>query len=74
MRRLLEHTDATLRTFAEVVVKSAADTEAQTQGVHDVLVTIERSVQALTAATERLSDIADDIGARRVAPIREAIR
>ncbi len=74
LRRLLEHTDATLRAFAEVVVKSGADAEAQTQGVHDVLVAIERSVQALTAATERLSDIADDIGTRRVAPIREAIR
>jgi hypothetical protein len=74
LRRVLEHTDATLRTFAQVVVKSGADAEAQTQGVHDVMVTIERSVQALTAATERLSDIADDIGARRMAPVREAIR
>jgi hypothetical protein len=72
--RVLEHTDATLRTFAEVVVKSGADAEAQTQGVHDVLVTIERSLQALTAATERLSDIAEDIGTRRMAPVREAIR
>jgi len=74
LRRVLDHTDATLRAFTEVVVKSGADAEAQTQGVHDVLVTIERSVQALTAATERLSDIAEDIGARRMAPIREAIR
>jgi DNA-binding ferritin-like protein len=74
LRRVLEHTEATLRTFTEVVVRSGTDAEAQTQGVHDVLVTIERSVQALTAAAERLSDTAEDIGARRKAPIREAIR
>jgi hypothetical protein len=74
LRRVLEHTDAALRTFTEVVVKSGADGEAQTQGFHDVLVTIERSVQTLAVATERLSDIAEDIGARRMAPIREAIR
>ena len=74
LRRVLEHTDASLRAFTEVVVKSGTDVEAQTQGFHDVLVTIERSVQTLAAATERLSDIADDIGARRIAPVREAIR
>ena len=74
LRRVLEHTDATLRTFTEVVVKSGNGVEAQTQGLHDVLVTIERSVQALAVAAERLSDIVDDIGARRMAPVREAIR
>jgi len=74
LRRVLEHTDASLRTFTEVVVKSGTDVEAQTQGLHDVLVTIERSVQTLAVASERLSDIAEDIGARRMAPIREAIR
>jgi hypothetical protein len=74
LRRVLEHTDASLRTFTEVVVKSGTDVEAQTQSFHDVLVTIERSVQTLAVATERLSDLAEDIGARRMAPIREAIR
>jgi hypothetical protein len=74
LRRVLEHTDASLRAFTEVVVKSGTDVDAQTQGFHDVLVTIERSVQTLAAATERLSDIAEDIGARRMAPVREAIR
>ena len=34
----------------------------------------QKGQEALTAATERLSDIAEDIGALRVAPIREAIR
>jgi hypothetical protein len=74
LRHVLEHTDAALRTFTEVVAKSGTHGEAQTQGFHDVLVTIERSMQTLTVATERLSDIAEDIGARRKAPIREAIR
>jgi hypothetical protein len=74
LRRVLEHTDAALRAFTEVVAKSGTGVDAQTQGFHDVLVTIERSVQTLTIATERLSDIAEDIGARRMAPIREAIR
>jgi acetolactate synthase regulatory subunit len=74
LRRVLEHTDAALRAFTEVVAKSGTGVDAQTQGFHDVLVTIERSVQTLTIATERLSDIAEDIGARRMAPVREAIR
>jgi hypothetical protein len=74
LRRVFEHTDAALRAFTEVVAKSGTGVDAQTQGFHDVLVTIERSVQTLTIATERLSDIAEDIGARRTAPVREAIR
>jgi hypothetical protein len=74
LRRVLERTDTALRAFTEVVVKSGNDVEAQTQGFHDVLVTIERSVQTLAVASERLSDIAEDIGARRKASIREAIR
>ena len=73
LRRVLEHTDASLRTFTEVV-KSGNGVDAQSQGLHDVLVTIERSVQTLAVAAERLSDIAEDIGARRMAPVREAIR
>jgi hypothetical protein len=73
LHRVLEHTDASLRTFTEVV-KSGNGVDAQSKGLHDVLVTIERSVQALAVAAERLSDIAEDIGARRMAPVREAIR
>jgi hypothetical protein len=74
LRRVLEHTDASLRAFTEVAVKSGTGVEVQTQGLHDVLVTIERSVQTLAVASERLSDIAEDISARRKAPFREAIR
>jgi hypothetical protein len=73
LRRVLEHTDASLRTFTEVV-KSGNGVDAQSQGLHDVLVMMERSVQTLAVAAERLSDIAEDIGARRMAPVREAIR
>jgi chromosome segregation ATPase len=74
LRSVLERTDHALRTFTEAVVKSGADMEAQTQGFHDILVTIQRSVDTLAIATERLADLAEDVGARRMAPVREAIR
>ncbi|MBV9968353.1 MAG: hypothetical protein JO228_00090, partial [Xanthobacteraceae bacterium] len=74
LRRVLEHTEAALRTFTDAVAKSGIGGESQTQGFHDVLVTIERSMQTLAVATERLSDAAEEIGAPRMAPRREAIR
>jgi hypothetical protein len=74
LRSVLERTDHALRTFTEVVVKSGADMEAQTQGFHDILVTVQRSVDTLAIATERLADLAEDVGARRMAPVREKIR
>jgi hypothetical protein len=74
LRSVLERTDHALRTFTEVVVKSGVDLEAQTQGFHDILVTIQRSVDTLAIATERLADLAEDVGARRMVPVREAIR
>jgi hypothetical protein len=74
LRSVLERTDHALRTFTEVIVKSGDDMEAQTQGFHDILVTIQRSVDTLAIATERLADLAEDVGARRMTPVREAIR
>jgi predicted nucleic acid-binding Zn-ribbon protein len=73
LRGVLERTDGAFRVFTETVAKSSAGMASQNQGLHDMLATIQTSAETLAAATDRLADIAGDIGARRVAQKREAI-
>jgi methyl-accepting chemotaxis protein len=61
LRSILEQTDP------------GSDMAAQAQGFNDILMTIHSSAETLASATERLADLAEDIGARRTAPKREAI-
>ncbi len=74
LRALLERTDGAFRTFTETVVQSGADMAAQTQGFRDMLLAVHASAETLAMATERLADVAEDIGGRRIMPQREAIR
>src|SRR5271170_1540474 len=73
LRSILEQTDRAFHNFGDAVVQSGVDMAAQAQGLNDILMTIHSSAEALAAATERLADLAEDIGAPRVAPKREAI-
>jgi hypothetical protein len=73
LRSILEQTDRAFHNFGEAVVQSGADMAAQAQGLNDILMTIHSSAEALAAATERLADLAEDIGAPHTAPKREAI-
>jgi hypothetical protein len=73
LRSILEQTDRAFHNFAGAVVQSGSDMAAQAQGFNDILMTIHSSAETLASATERLADLAEDIGARRTAPKREAI-
>jgi phosphoserine phosphatase len=73
LRGVLQRTDGAFRVFTEAVAKSSADMASQSQGFRDMLVTMRTSAETLAAATDRLADIAGDIGGRRVAQKREAI-
>jgi hypothetical protein len=73
VRSILERTEGAFRSLAEAVDKSGADMASQAQGFNDILMTIHSSAETLAIATERLADLADELGARRAAPKREAI-
>jgi hypothetical protein len=73
LRSILEQTDRAFSNFATAVTKSGADMASQAEGFNDVLATIHSSAEMLAIATDRLADLAEDIGARRAAPKREAI-
>jgi hypothetical protein len=73
LRSILEQTDRAFRNFADAVVQSGSDMAAQAQGFNDILMTIHSSAETLAAASDRLADLADEIGAPRAAPKREAI-
>jgi hypothetical protein len=73
VRSILERTEGAFRSLAEAVDKSGSDMASQAQGFNDILMTIHSSAETLAIATERLADLADELGARRAAPKREAI-
>jgi hypothetical protein len=73
LRSILEQTDRAFRSFAEAVGTSGADMASQAQGFNDIMMTIHSSAETLAVATERLADLAEELGARRTAPKREAI-
>jgi len=73
LRKLLERTDGAFQAFAEAVVKSSADMAAHTQGFRDGSRALQTSAEMLAMATERLVDIAENPGTRRIVPKKEVI-
>jgi hypothetical protein len=73
LRSILDQTDRAFRSFAQAIEKSGSDMASQAEGFNDILMTIHSSAETLAIATERLAELAEDIGAPRVAPKREAI-
>ena len=53
--------------------KSGSDMASQAQGFNDILVTIQTSAETLAIASERLADLAEDLGARRCGSQERAI-
>jgi hypothetical protein len=73
LRHLLERTDSTIRSFAEVLLRSGSEVAVQTGGLRDML---QASTQTLANATERIAGLtgkrADDTAAGRALPKPEA--
>jgi hypothetical protein len=70
---MLDKTDATMRTFTDVLIKSGVDAARQADGLREVLPAIEASVQSLAAAGDRISGVVEDLRSPRRAPTRETI-
>jgi hypothetical protein len=70
---MLDKTDATMRTFTDVLVKSGVEAATQTDSLREVLPAIEASAQTLAAAGERISDVVEDLHYERRVPKRETI-
>jgi hypothetical protein len=70
---MLDKTDATMRTFTDVLIKHGVEAATQTDGLRQVLPAIEASVQTLAAAGESISGVVEDLRAPRRAPKRETI-
>jgi hypothetical protein len=70
---MLDKTDATMRTFTDVLIRSGVEATTQTHGLREVLPAIEASMQTLAAAGERMSGLAKDLRPARRVPKREKI-
>jgi ABC-type transporter Mla subunit MlaD len=73
LRVLLEKTDATMRTFTEILVKSGVETATQSDSLREVLPAMEANAQTLVTAAERISRAIEDLRARRPSLEREPI-
>ena len=73
LRVLLEKTDATMRTFTEILVKSGVETATQSNWLREVLPAMEANAQTLVTAAERISRAIEDLRARRLSLEREPI-
>jgi hypothetical protein len=69
LRRLLERTDGTMRTFTDVLVKSGIDTATQVEWVREALPAIETNARTLVTAADRMSSAVD--GLRAAIPTRK---
>jgi hypothetical protein len=69
---MLDKTDATMRTFTDVIIKSGVEAAMQSEGLRDLLPAIEASAHSVAAAAARISDAMDD-RSRRPTPKRETI-
>jgi hypothetical protein len=74
LRVLLERTDATMRGFAELLVKSGTDMALQTTSLRDMLPTLQAGLPTPASETERTADVAGDMGTRHAALKREAMK
>jgi hypothetical protein len=70
---MLERTDGTMRTFADVLVKSGVEMAIRTDQLSEALPTIEARAHTLALAAERIAGIVDDLRAPHKRPEREAI-
>jgi ABC-type transporter Mla subunit MlaD len=69
----LEKTDATMRTFTDLLVKYGVETATQSHDLRQLLPAVEASVRSLAAASDRISGVVQDLRASRRAPRRETI-
>jgi hypothetical protein len=67
---MLDKTDATMRTFTDVLIKSGVEAATQSEGLREAL---EASIQSFTATGERISAAVEDLRLRRRTPTRETI-
>jgi hypothetical protein len=68
---MLEKTDATMRTFTDVLVRTGVEAATQTDGLREVLPAIETSAHAIAMAAERISAVVDVVRSRRQPAKRE---
>jgi hypothetical protein len=73
LRATLEKTDATMRTFTDLLVKYGIEAATQSDDLRQLLPAVEASVRSLAAASERISGVVEDLRASRRAPRRETI-
>jgi hypothetical protein len=69
---MLEKTDATMRTFTDVLVRTGVEAATQTDGLREVLPAIETSAHTIAMAAERISAVVDVVRSRRQPAKREA--
>jgi predicted phage-related endonuclease len=67
LRHALHRTDATVRDFADLILKSTSDIAVETGRLRDMLPAMQAGAESLAKASERIVDIAEDIDARRAA-------
>ena len=73
LRASLEKTDATMRTFTDLLVRYGVEAATQSDDLRQLLPAVEASVRSLAAASERISGVVEDLRASRRAPRREII-
>jgi hypothetical protein len=65
LRHALQRTDATMRDFADLILKSGSDMAVETGGLRDMLPAMQAGAESRATASERVTDIAEDMDARR---------
>jgi hypothetical protein len=64
LRLLQERTDETIRGLTDILLQAGVDLALQASGLRDVLHATRATAQTLATATDRIADIAEDIGSR----------
>jgi hypothetical protein len=65
---VLEKTDATMRTFTDVLIRSGVESATRTDRLSEALPVIEARAQSLANAAERITAIVEDLRARQPDP------
>jgi hypothetical protein len=71
LRHALQRTDAIMRDFADLILKSGSDMAVETGGLRDMLPAMQAGAELRATASETIADIAEDMDARRAAPTWE---
>ena len=69
----LEKTDATMRTFTDLLLKYGVEAATQSHDLRQLLPAVDASVRSLAAASDRISGVVEDLRGSRRAPRRETI-